>query len=227
MDLKRSRGGAVELSGGFEAGTGDLFGAFAAIVGGLHGSEGEVATRAGGPELVKLLRGAVGVEGEDAVGVRGEAVELGGLVFFAFVRHGRHEVLGLQPGVSMAEGLEDHLTGGEVARAIGIGEVAVEHDEAGRGTSEADEGIADLGDLRFVHNMPGFLPQRAEAAQSVRPDAGDAVFLGDNDGGHEAGRTKVEGRMRLSGLCRSSRRIRRRSISRRSGRGRLRGGIER
>jgi hypothetical protein len=29
------------------------------------------------------------------------------------------------------------------------------------------------------------LTQRAEAAQSIRPNAGDSVFLGDDDGGHD------------------------------------------
>lgn len=125
VDFQRQAGGAVELRRGLQTDAGDLLGGLAAIIGGLHRAEGEVTPAACGPEAVKLLRAAVGIDGEDAVRVRGEAVELRGLVFLAFVRHGAHEVLGLQPAVRVAEGLEDRLGRGKIARALRIGEVAV------------------------------------------------------------------------------------------------------
>ena len=87
----------------------------------------------------------------------------------------------------MAQSLEDRVGRGEIARALGIGEVAIHHHQAGRGAGQADEGIINARDLGLVHHMMSALPHGTERTEGIGANAGDAIFLGDNDGGHGRG----------------------------------------
>lgn len=183
-DLKRTGGGAVKFRRRIQSRFDDVHNALGLVIDRLHGPQRIVAPGARRPEFMELLGAAIGIQSEDPVRVGDQAIKLSRFILLVFRGLSGHEILRLHPVMGVTKGLKNCRCGREVTRTLRIREVAIHDHQTGGGAGETDIRVANLGDLGLVHDVMSFLAQGSETAHGISADAGDSVFLGNNDGGH-------------------------------------------
>jgi hypothetical protein len=186
QDDRALRGG-VELGAGHDADLRHLGRGLAAVVGGVHGAQGEVAPGADAPEALVVEHLAVGIDAVDARGVHDQRGDLRGLVGIVLVLLRVEIALLLEQWVQAAEGLIDLHAAAE-AHLLQLRQQGGEHQVVGAAAAQADVGAGDLDDLVVLALVLAAEARVAEGGERVGGDGHRAVLLHRDDGGHSSTR---------------------------------------